>query len=42
MEIYSSKLCLYMIGYEAVIEIWPSFGPVGSTEKKIGPILSNF
>ena len=24
------------------IEIWAGFGPVGSTEKKIEPIMSNF
>ena len=24
------------------IEIWAGFGPVGSTEKKLGPIMSNF
>ena len=24
------------------IEIWAGFGPGGSTEKKIGPIMSNF
>jgi hypothetical protein len=24
------------------IEIWAGFGPVGITEKKIGPIMSNF
>ena len=24
------------------IEIWAGFGPVGNTEKKIGPIVSNF
>ena len=23
-------------------EIWANFGPVGNTEKKLGPIISNF
>ena len=25
-----------------ISEIWAGFGPVGKTEKKIGPIVSNF
>ena len=28
--------------YETEIEIWAGFGSVGNTEKKIGPIMSNF
>jgi hypothetical protein len=28
--------------YGTEIEIWAGFGPVGNTEKKFGPILSNF
>ena len=28
--------------YETGIEIWDGFGPVGITEKKFGPIMSNF
>ena len=28
--------------YETEYEIWADFGPVGNTEKKTGPIMSNF
>ena len=28
--------------YGTEIEIWAGFGPVGSSEKKTGPIMSNF
>ena len=28
--------------YGTEIEIWAGFGPFGSTEKKFGPIMSNF
>ena len=28
--------------YGTGIEIWAGFGPVGNTEKKLGPIMSNF
>ena len=28
--------------YGTGIEIWPGFGLVGITEKKIGPIMSKF
>ena len=28
--------------YGTEIEIWAGLGPVGNTEKKIGPIMSNF
>ena len=28
--------------YGTDIEIWADFGPVGNTEKRIGPIMSNF
>ena len=28
--------------YGTEIEIWVGFGPVGNTEKKFGPIMSNF
>ena len=28
--------------YGTRIEIWAGFGPVGTTEKKIGSIMSNF
>ena len=28
--------------YGTEIEIWAGFGPVGNTEKKIGPIMSVF
>ena len=28
--------------YGTEIEIWAGFGPVGNTEKKLGPIMSNF
>ena len=33
-----------MVGdfYGTGIEIWAGFGPVGNTEKKFGPIMSNF
>ena len=28
--------------YTTEIQIWAGFGPVGNTEEKVGPILSNF
>ena len=28
--------------YETENEIWAGFGPVGNTEKKLGPTMSNF
>ena len=28
--------------YGTEIEIWAGFGPVGSNEKHLGPIMSNF
>ena len=37
---YLARAGSYFYGTE--YEIWADFGPVGSTEKKLGPIMSNF
>ena len=34
--------CVVSNFYETEIEIWAGFGPVGNTEKKLGPIMTNF
>jgi hypothetical protein len=39
-SLYISHAVINFYGTE--IEIWAGFGPVGNTEKKIGPIMSNF
>ena len=47
LYVYIEKKSLYIsravsIFYWTEIEIWADFGPVGSIEKKIGPIMSKF
>ena len=39
-SLYRSRAGRHFYGTENVI--WAGFGPVGNTEKKIGPIMSNF
>ena len=39
-SLYRSRAGRHFYGTENVI--WADFGPVGNTEKKIGPIMSNF
>ena len=39
-SLYRSRGGRHFYGTEN--EIWASFGPVGNTEKKIGPIMSDF
>ena len=39
-SLYRSRAGSYFYGTE--YDIWADFGPVGSTEKKVGLIMSNF
>ena len=39
---YNLYSCLVSNFYRTEIEIWAGFGPVGNTEKNIGPIMNNF
>jgi hypothetical protein len=41
-RIFSAETILGNTVYGTEIEILAGFGPVGITEKKIGPIMSNF
>ena len=41
-SLYRSRIGSHFYGKTIRFQIWADFGPVGNTEKKLGPILSYF